>query len=407
VIHPKRNISEPRTSRSWQAQIKNQVRALDQLAESLAGIARESGTSHTPCATTATLGERGVPRFVITDSLRRTADRYPIAITPYYLSLIREHSPADPIYRQCIPDPAELEYSTLADDELLEDTRYSPVPGLIHRYPDRVVILTTTACPTYCRHCTRKRLLGRPVRHDAVPRHARGGMSMSNAAAQVRYVRTHPAIKDVILSGGDPLMLPDEHLDRILRAFRAIPTVQIIRVGTRAPVTLPQRITRSLCRILERHHPVWLNTQFNHPREITAESAAACDRLLRHGIPVNNQTVLLRGVNDDPDVMEDLCRSLLRIRVRPYYLLQCDPVAGIEHLRTPVSRGLEIMRELYKRIGGLGVPRYVVDAIHGGGKMPISPGYIVDYSHGALTLRSFDGRTVTYPDPSPGCSARS
>ncbi len=341
------------------------------------------------------------PKLRITRGMRRAAGRYPFAATAYYLSLIREPSPADPIFRQCIPSADELvERPGLSSDELGESSRYSPVPGLIHRYPDRVVVLCTATCPTYCRHCTRKRLVGRPERESGFP----VGLSAARTVdAQVEYVHANPQIRDVILSGGDPLSLPTARLERTLARFRSVPSVEIIRVGTRAPVTLPARVDDALCETLARHHPVWVNTQFNHPREVTPEAAAACDRLLRRGIPVNNQAVLLRGVNDSPEIMEELCRALLRIRVRPYYLFQCDPVAGVEHLRTPVSRGTEIMEHLFRRVGGLGVPRFAVDAVDGGGKVPISPCYVRRREPGRLVLRNFDGETVTYPDAD--CSA--
>ena len=343
------------------------------------------------------LAER-LPSLHITEAMRQVVRRYPFAATPYYLSLIEEPSPADPIFRQCIPDPAELVHSgEVGSDELKESSTYAPVRGLIHRYPDRVVALVAATCPMYCRHCTRKRLVGRP-QYQPSPAELEG---------QVEYVRAHPQIKEVILSGGDPLTLSTDRLDEVIAGFRSVPTVQMIRVGTRAPVTLPARVDGDLCTMLERHHPVWVNTQFNHPREVTPGAAAACDRLLRHGIPVGNQAVLLRGVNDSPEIMEDLCRALLRIRVRPYYLFQCDPVAGVEHFRTPVSRGVRIIEHLYRSVGGLGVPRFAVDAADGGGKVPIPPTYVQGCADGRLVLRNFEGKTVTYPDGSTGCSAES
>ncbi len=331
------------------------------------------------------------PQVEVTDIMRRAAERYPFAVTPYYLSLIENPSPTDPIYRQCVPDGAELGDGGLRADELGEDSQFSPVPGLIHRYPDRVVCLATTRCPTYCRHCTRKRLVGRPA--DTEP----------DFDAHADYVRAHPAVRDVIISGGDPLTMTTERLDDIIRRFRDVPSVDIIRIHTRAPVTLPTRLDDALCEMLKRHHPVWVNTQFNHPREITRASAAACDRLLRRGIPVGNQTVLLRGVNDEPAVMEELCRALLRIRVRPYYMLQCDPVAGTEHFHTPIERGIDILRHLHRTVGGLGVPRFVVDAINGGGKVPIDPGFVAERRPGTFMIENFDGEIVSYPDPA-GCS---
>jgi len=355
--------------RNWRSQMQNQARSLDDL------VAR-------------------FPGFRPTDAARAAARRYPFGATPYYLDLVQEPTYEDPVFRQCVPDGRELAPSPFEHDGLAEDSRYAPVPGLIHRYPDRVVCLATTTCPVYCRHCTRKRWVGR------------GGAAGPHAIErQVDYVRSHPEVRDVILSGGDPLALSTEQLGHILARFRSVPTVEIVRIGTRAPVTLPMRIDDELCEMLETHHPLWVNTQFNHPREVTPEAAEACARLLRRGIPVGNQAVLLRGVNDRPEVMEELCRALLRIRVRPYYLLQCDPVAGTEHFRTSVSRGREIVRRLFRNVGGMGVPRYVVDAAEGGGKLPVDPVYVENYEAGMLTLRNTDGDAVTYPDPPTDCSA--
>ncbi len=334
------------------------------------------------------------PDFQPDEAQRAAADRYPFRVTPYYCGLIREPSFDDPIFRQCVPDPAELEAGGLASDELGEFSKYAPVPGLIHRYPDRAVIVAASTCPVYCRHCTRKRLVG----GDGA------GPGLSGLDEQVGYLRGHPGVKDVIISGGDPLTLSNRRLEEVVAAVRSVASVEIIRIGTRAPVVLPMRIDEDLCRMLAGHHPVWLNTQFNHPREVTPAAAAACDRLLRHGIPVNNQSVLLRGVNDRSAVMEALCRALLRIRVRPYYLFQCDPVAGTGHFRTPVGRGREIMQHLYRTVGGLGVPRYAVDAVDGGGKVPIGPSYLEGRRDGRLLLRNVEGESVTYPD-ADGCSA--
>ncbi len=354
----------------WRRQMAHRADSLDKLAERL-------------------------PALEMTEAMRQAATKYPFAVTDYYLSLIETPCPADRIFRQCVPDAGELlDNADLLPDELGEDSQYSPVPGLIHRYPDRVVCVSTTQCPMYCRHCTRKRLVGRPAKSEP------------DIGAHADYVRRNPGIKDVIISGGDPLTMTTERLDEIIGRFRAIPTVDIIRIGTRAPATLPMRIDDELCEMLERHHPIWVNTQFNHPREITDEAAEACDRLLRRGIPVGNQAVLLRGVNDTPEIIEELCRALLRIRVRPYYLLQCDPVAGVDHFRTPVSRGIEIVEHLNRTVGGLGVPRLVVDAVHGGGKIPISPNYVIGSEPGRFILRNFDGERVSYPDQSD-CSAES
>jgi lysine 2,3-aminomutase len=330
-----------------------------------------------------TLAHR-LPGLAVTPEMRRVAERYPVAVTPYYLGLVQEPDVRDPILRQCVPDPGELNDQGLAEDELGEFSRFSPVPGLIHRYPDRAVVVSTHLCPTFCRHCMRKRVLGRP--------------DTPSLAEQVAYLRAHPEIKDVIISGGDPLTMTTDRLERIVAGFRSVASVEILRIGTRTPATLPMRLDDALGSMLERYHPVWVNTHFNHPREVTDEAAAACDRLLRHGIPVNNQTVLLRGVNDSPETMEALCRALLRIRVRPYYLFQCDPVAGVGPFRTPVRVGLEILQHLYRAMGGLGVPRYAVDGTDGGGKVSLHPNTIVEHADGRLLLRNVDDEIISYPD---------
>jgi len=362
----------PAPRQDWRWQMRHRITSLDAVADQ-------------------------VPGLVISDGMRRVIDRYPFAVTPYFLSLVAEPSANDPILRQCLPDPAELDDAGLEPDELGEFSTHSPVRGLIHRYPDRVVCVLTATCPTYCRHCTRKRLVGRP----------QFGLTPAELDRQIDYVRSHPGIKDVIISGGEPLVLSTEHLEDVVAGFRSVPSVEIIRIGTRSPATLPMRVDEALCEMLERYHPVWVNTHFNHPRELTPMAAEACDRLLRHGIPVNSQTVLLRGVNDSPQVLEALCRALLRIRVRPYYLFQCDPVAGVAHFRTPVRRGLDLIRHLDRTIGGLGVPRFALDAVHGGGKVSIRPDYLVDCSRGRVVFRTVDGETVSYPDRPADCSTES
>ncbi len=317
------------------------------------------------------------------------AQRYPFAVTPYYLSLMQNPSALDPIGRMGIPQASELQDApVLFRDPLAEET-HSPVPGLVHRYPDRVVLLLNGLCPVYCRHCTRKRFVGIDV----------AAASRQQIEQWVEYLRATPAVKDVILSGGDPLTLSDARLEEVLSAVSAVESVEIVRIGTRIPVLMPMRVTTKLCEMLSKHHPVWVVTHFNHPAEVTPIATRACQRLLQAGCPVNNQAVLLRGVNDHPDILEDLLRHLMRIRVRPYYLHQCDLIQGIEHLRTPISRGIEIMEALRGRLGGLAIPQYVVDLPQGGGKVPILPNYILSMSPTQTILRNFEGRIVAYPEP--------
>ncbi len=312
-----------------------------------------------------------------------------MAITPYYLSLINPDDPDDPIRRQAIPTVKEL-YHSPADlsDPLHEDTD-SPVPGLTHRYPDRVLFLLTDQCSMYCRHCTRRRFAGH---HDkAVPN--------EQIEKCIDYIRNHPEVRDVLLSGGDALLISDERLEYIIATLREIPHVEIIRIGSRTPVVMPQRITPELCAMLKKYHPIWLNTHFNHSLEITEESAAACARLADAGIPLGNQTVLLAGVNDCVHVMRNLMRDLVKIRVRPYYIYQCDLSMGLEHFRTPVSKGIEIIEGLRGHTSGFAVPTFVVDAPGGGGKTPVMPNYVISQTPGKVILRNYEGVITTYTEP--------
>ncbi len=293
---------------------------------------------------------------------RAVADRFPVAVTPYYASLVRRADDTDPVYRLCMPSARELEHDPDARPDPFGERAAMPVPGLIRRYADRAVLLATASCAVYCRHCTRKHTVGGR-------RVAAGGAAALRRAAD--YLRRTPAIREVLVSGGDPLVLDTPRLDRILGALRGVPSIELLRVGTRVPVVLPQRVTRELTRMLRRHHPVWLNTHFNHPAELTPEAAAACAALVDAGIPVGNQTVLLRGVNDDADTLETLFRGLLRMRVRPYYLLHCDPVEGVGHFRVPRARGRALLRALRERMTGLGVPAYVQDVPGAASKRPL------------------------------------
>jgi lysine 2,3-aminomutase len=315
------------------------------------------------------------------------AERYPVRMTGYYAGLIRQAG--DAIWKQCMPDVRELEDDSQCPDPL-EESALSPVPGLIHRYPDRVVLLVSSRCPVYCRFCMRKRLVGcgdAPLGEDAL-------------RAAVEYVTAHPEIHDVILSGGDPLMLDDESLAHILNTLRKIPHLAIIRVGTRIPVTFPARITSKLCAVLKQFHPLYINTHFNHPDEITAESQAACALLADAGIPLGNQTVLLRGVNDSVETMRELMTGLLRLRIKPYYLHQMDLVQGTAHFRTSVRTGLEIIRGLRGHVSGLAIPHYVIDLPGGKGKVALLPDD-VDIRGDILHIRTFTGERIIYQDITP------
>ncbi len=317
------------------------------------------------------------------DVIKKVSEEFPLRANPYYLSLIQEKE--DPIWRQVIPDLKEIHYVAGVDDPLREEED-SPVPNLTHRYPDRVLFYVNYMCPIYCRFCTRKRKVGDP--HS---------INQETIEQGLQYIREHPEIRDVIVSGGDPLMLSDRNIDSIIGSLRAIKHIEIIRIGSRVPVTLPQRITPELCDILKQYHPFYINTHFNHPREITPQAELACTRLANAGIPLGNQTVLLRGVNDDPEVMKELMIKLLNIRVKPYYIYQADLIMGTDHFRTSVEKGLEIIRALRGHISGLGVPHYVIDAPGGGGKIAVTPDPVVSFDDEKIVLRNYEGNIYSYP----------
>lgn len=314
---------------------------------------------------------------------------YKLAIPPYYFSLIDPADPLDPIRLQSVTSALEVENPSGYElEDPLDEDKDSPVPGLTHRYPDRVLLVSTHVCTMYCRFCTRKRTTMVRDGWDAVGR---------DDERMIEYIRDHTEIKDVIVSGGDPLTLPPAKLKFFLDNLREIPHVDVVRIGTRVPVTLPQKLfDPSLIDLLASAEKVWIQTHFNHPREITPEAERACKTLLRAGMPVNNHTVLLKGVNDDLDTMRELMRSLLRIKVRPYYIFHCDPVIGAGHFRTSIWKGLEIMEGLRGHMSGLGVPTYVVDSPHGGGKIPLMPNYIVSASDDAVVLRNYEGLLIRY-----------
>ena len=316
-------------------------------------------------------------------------DKFRVDITPYFISLIDPDDPNDPIRRQVIPLGRELRaFTGMMEDSLAED-RHSPVPGLVHRYPDRVLMLVTTQCASYCRYCTRSRIVGDPTQN----------FSRRDHEAQLDYLRRTPQVRDVLISGGDPLTLAPKLLESIIRSLREIPHIEIVRIGTRVPVFLPQRVDDELAEMLGRYHPLWVNLHFNHPNEITPEVARACDRLTRAGVPLGNQSVLLAGINDCVHVQRDLVQRLVEIRVRPYYLYQCDLVDGAGHFRTPVGKGLEIIEGLRGHTSGFAVPTYVIDAPGGGGKIPVMPNYLISYSDHKVVLRNYEGYITTYEEP--------
>lgn len=327
----------------------------------------------------------GLPPAVL-EEIEEVTRVYPMRINPYYLRLMQQAGPS--ISRQAVPDIREIRDDTGMTDPLDEEN-LSPVPNLVHKYPDRILFLVSGQCAMYCRFCTRKRKVGRPE------------MAISDATirAGLDYIEMNRQVREVLLSGGDPLLLADQYLEKILRSLRRIPHVEVIRIGTRTPCTLPQRITAKLVAMLRKYHPLYINTHFNHPAEITAEATAACSLLADAGIPLGCQTVLLRGVNDDREIIRDLMCRLLRIRVKPYYLFQADLTRGTDHFRTPVETGIGIMRSLIGSVSGLAVPTFAVDAPGGGGKIPLTPEYIRSLDDNCLRFTNCQGLPCSYPNP--------
>lgn len=322
-------------------------------------------------------------------AIQMAGARFRWAVTPFVASLMDPEDPDCPVRRQFIPSVDELTASEQEQFDPLSEDHHSPVKGLVHKYPDRVVVFLTMQCAAFCRHCTRRRVVGQVDR----------AMTEKRFMACLSYIRTHPEIRDVLLTGGDPLVGSDSWLEGFLTQLRAIPHVEVVRIGTRTPVVMPQRITPELCRILERYHPLWINIHFNHPREITPEAAEACDLLTRAGIPLGSQTVLLRGVNDDPKVLKDLFHGLARIRVRPYYLYQCDTVEGTSHFWTPVERGLELISSLRGHTSGFCVPTFVVDSPLG--KVPVAPPSLVGREGDEIILLGYTGDICRMHNPAP------
>lgn len=323
------------------------------------------------------------------DALVRGGTMLPVGVTPYYLSLLDAEDPQQPLRKTVIPTTSEFTRTAGEADDPLGEDGHSPVPGLVHRYPDRVLLLPLDFCSTYCRYCTRSRVVGHG---EIVPNEAR-------LAAIFDYLEKATQVRDVLISGGDPLALSDDKLDWILHRLRSIRHIEFVRIGTKMPAVLPQRVTPELCRVLRKYHPLWMSIHFLHPDECTPESAKACGRLSDSGIPLGSQTVLLKGVNDNVDTMKQLVHRLLKMRVRPYYLYQCDPISGSSHFRTPVEKGLEIIEGLRGHTTGYAVPTYVIDAPGGGGKIPLQPNYVVGREDDFLVLRNFEGKTYRYPDP--------
>lgn len=342
----------------WQQMVRDSIHSVDQLVE----------------------------KFNLDRNIAEKLERFFQArINPYYLSLIRY--PGDPIWKQAVPDSMELEYFGGEEDPLNED-EMSPVPNITHRYPDRCLFLVTSQCGMYCRFCTRKRKVGD---NDKI--------SMKQLESGFKYIEEHTEIRDVILSGGDPLMLTDVMLEKVLKRLRNIPHVEIIRLGTKMPCVLPQRITSNVCEIIKKYHPIYINTHFNHPWEITEESTKACQMLIDSGCPVNNQSVLMKGVNDDAKVMKELFQKLLKIRVRPYYLFMADSTKGTGHFRTPLDKGIEIIEKLRGHTSGMAVPHLVIDAPGGGGKIPMLPEYVLHKDDDKIVLRNYKNEIFIYREP--------
>ena len=349
----------------WKWQVKNRIETLEQLNQYIKLTAEEQ------------------------EGVRKSLETLRMAITPYYLRLIDPNDPNDPVRRQAIPTAAETHISPADLTDPLHEDEDSPVPGLTHRYPDRVLFLITDMCSMYCRHCTRRRFAGQNDCESPSER----------IQKCIDYIAKTPTVRDVLLSGGDALMVNDKMLESIIQRLRAIPHVEIIRLGSRTPVVCPQRITDDLVNMLKKYHPIWLNTHFNHPNEMTPEASAALAKLADAGIPLGNQSVLLRGVNDCVHIMKRLVHLLVKNRVRPYYIYQCDLSMGLEHFRTPVSKGIEIIENLRGHTSGYAVPTFVVDAPGGGGKTPVMPNYVISQSPNKVILRNFEGVITTYTEP--------
>lgn len=346
----------------WRWQVKNRVSSSDELSKIIKISSEE---------------EEGV---------KKSRGRLSLAITPYWATLMDSEDASCPIRRQAVPLNLELKSLPHELSDPCAEDRDSPVPGLVHRYPDRVLLLITENCFSYCRHCTRRRLVGED----------KNILDPKNLDKALDYISSNRKIRDVLISGGDPLMLEDDVLEEIIKKLRSLPQIEFLRIGTRAPVTLPQRITSNLINMLKKYSPIWISIHFNHPKEITKRCKFACDMLAENGFPLGSQTVLLKGINDKPYTIKKLMQELLKIRVRPYYIYQCDPARGISHFRTPIATGINIMEKLRGHTSGYAVPTYVVDAPGGGGKIPVSPNYLISESKEKYTFRNYKKKIYTY-----------
>lgn len=365
IIEDKPKISN---WKDWRWQLRHAIKSLDKF-EKLLGVKFDSGEK---------------------EELRKTFNKFPLSITPYYLSLIsKQNFRNDPVFKQSFGGVAELTTLNSEHEDPLSEESDSPVEGITHRYPDRVLFHVSNICAMYCRHCTRKRKVGDI---DYVP-------AKEQLKKGIDYISNTPQVRDVLLSGGDPFMLPDDKIDWLLSEITKIPHVEVIRIGTRMPVVLPYRITEKLISILKKYQPLWINTHFNHPNEITASAREALAKLADAGFPLGNQSVLLANVNDCPRIMKSLLHKLVQNRVRPYYLYQCDLSEGLSHFRTPIGKGIEIMESLIGHTSGFARPTYVIDAPGGGGKIPVMPNYIISWSTNKVILRNYEGVITTYKEP--------
>jgi lysine 2,3-aminomutase len=359
-----REVSE-REWNDWRWQLRHRITTYEQLKEILDLIPEEI------------------------EGIKHSKGRLALAVTPYFASLMDPNNPNCPIRRQAIP---RIEEWHLSKNDMVDpcgEDKDSPVPGLVHRYPDRVLLLVTDQCAVYCRYCTRRRLVGSNER----------SITQGNFEEVLKYLKNHRKVRDVLLSGGDPLLLENERLEEILSRLRALSHIELLRIGTRAPVTLPQRITGGLVRMLKKYHPLMISIHFTHPKEITEAVKRACNELADGGIPLGSQTVLLKGINDKPYIMKKLVQELLKIRVRPYYIYQCDLATGTEHFRTSIATGIQIIEKLRGHTTGYAVPMYVVDAPGGGGKIPLQPDYVVSKGRGKIVLRNYEGKIFEYSEP--------
>jgi lysine 2,3-aminomutase len=359
-----KNVSE-REWNDWRWQLRHRITTYEQLKEILELTSEEI------------------------EGIKHSKGRLALAVTPYFASLMDPFNPNCPIRRQAIPRVEEIHLSKNEMVDPLGEDKHSPVPGLVHRYPDRVLLLVTDQCAVYCRYCTRRRLVGSHER----------SITQGNFEEVLRYLKSHRKVRDVLLSGGDPLLLENERLEEILSRLRALPHIELLRIGTRVPVTLPQRITGGLVRMLKKYHPLMISIHFTHPKEITEAVRRACSELADGGIPLGSQTVLLKSINDKPYIMKKLVQELLKIRVRPYYIYQCDLAMGTEHFRTSVATGIQIIEKLRGHTTGYAVPTYVVDAPGGGGKIPLQPDYVVSRGKGKIALRNYEGKIFEYSEP--------